>query len=1174
MSVSFVHLRVHTEFSLVDGLVRIKPFIKAVAAAGMPAVAVTDQSNMCSLVKFYRAAMGGGVKPICGVDIWLASDEDDGQLSRMTLLAMNKQGYRNLTELVSLGYTQGQRNGVATIRREWIRGASEGVIALSGAKEGEIGQALLSSDPAQADHLVQQWMEVFPGRFYLELQRTSRLNDEEHLHAAVALAGRHACPVVATNDVRFLKREDYEAHETRVCIGEGRALDDPRRVKQYSEEQYLKTPDEMAELFSDIPEALQNSVEIAKRCNIEVQLGKYFLPDFPVPEGMTMDDYFRQVSLEGLEHRLEVILPPDSENYEARRQVYLDRLKFELDIIIQMGFPGYFLVVMDFIKWAKNNGVPVGPGRGSGAGSLVAYALLITDLDPLEYDLLFERFLNPERVSMPDFDIDFCMEGRDRVIDYVAETYGRNAVSQIITFGTMAAKAVVRDVARVQGKSYGLADKLSKMIPFEVGMTLAKAHEQEEILRDFLAADEEAQEIWDMALKLEGITRNVGKHAGGVVIAPTKLTDFAPLYCDQAGEGLVTQFDKDDVEAAGLVKFDFLGLRTLTIIDWALDTINRVRATEDKPPLNIDRIPLDDAPTYAMLQKAETTAVFQLESRGMKELIKKLKPDCLEDMIALVALFRPGPLQSGMVDDFINRKHGREQISYPHPDYQYAGLEPVLKPTYGIILYQEQVMQIAQVMAGYTLGGADMLRRAMGKKKPEEMAQQRAIFLEGCQNNNISAELAGNIFDLVEKFAGYGFNKSHSAAYGLVSYQTAWLKAHYPAPFMAAVLSADMHNTDKVVTLIEECRSMKLRMKAPDVNLSEYKFTVDDSGSVVYGLGAIKGVGEGPVETIVQTRQQGGPFTDLFDFCSRVDLKRINKRVMEALIRSGALDSMGPFFDTEQQAYLQQVDRNRAALAAAMEEAIAAAEQTLRSADSGHDDLFGDLLGPTTERDVFEAYRGVREWTFKERLRGEKETLGLYLTGHPIDEYEQEIRRFARQRIIDLKPSRESQTIAGLVFDMRVMKSKRGDKVGFVTLDDRSARVEVSLFAEAFQAAQSFLQKDALLVVEGEVAVDDFSGGMRVRAKRVMILEEARTSLLDSVRINLDTRRHDPACLGQLAAVLQQYKGECAVTIELQRPDAQAMLRLGEDWRVEPADELVQTLRDQLGKGCVSLHYR
>ncbi|HBS80508.1 MAG TPA: DNA polymerase III subunit alpha, partial [Pseudomonas sp.] len=889
MPVSFVHLRLHTEYSLVDGLVRVKPLVKSVASAGMPAVAVTDQSNMCSLVKFYKAAQGAGIKPICGADIWLASRDEDGPLSRLTLLAMNSQGYRNLTELVSRGWTEGQRNDQIIIERDWVKGAADGLIALSGAKEGEIGHALLNGEEALAEALLDEWRQTFPQRFYLEVQRTSRVNDEEHLHAAVVLAQRCSVPLVATNDVRFLKQEDFEAHETRVCIGESRTLDDSRRPRNYSDQQYLKTPEEMWELFSDLPEALENTVEIARRCNIEVQLGTYFLPDFPVPDGMTMDEYFRKVSFDGLDERLEVLLPKDTPDYEAKKQVYIDRLNFELDIIIQMGFPGYFLIVMDFIQWAKSNGVPVGPGRGSGAGSLVAYVQKITDLDPLAYDLLFERFLNPERVSMPDFDVDFCMDGRDRVIDYVAEKYGRNAVSQIITFGTMAAKAVVRDVARVQGKSYGLADRLSKMIPFEVGMTLAKAYEMEEPLRDFLAVDEDAREIWDMALKLEGITRGTGKHAGGVVIAPTKLTDFAPIACDDEGGSLVTQFDKDDVEQAGLVKFDFLGLRTLTIIKWALETINREQARKGLEPVNIDFIPLDDKPTYSLLQKAETTAVFQLESRGMKELIKKLKPDCLEDLIALVALFRPGPLQSGMVDDFINRKHGRAEISYPHTDYQYEGLKPVLAPTYGIILYQEQVMQIAQVMGGYTLGQADMLRRAMGKKKPEEMAKQRGGFIEGCANNGIDADLAGNIFDLVEKFAGYGFNKSHSAAYGLVSYQTAWLKAHHPSPFMAAVLSADMHNTDKVVTLIEECRSMKLRIDAPDVNNSEFKFTVSDDGRIIYGLGAIKGVGEGPVEAICECRKEGGPFKDLFDFCSRVDLKRINKRTLEALIRGGAL---------------------------------------------------------------------------------------------------------------------------------------------------------------------------------------------------------------------------------------------------------------------------------------------
>jgi len=816
--------------------------------------------------------------------------------------------------------------------------------------------------------------------------------------------------------------------------------------------------------------------------------------------------------------------------------------------------------------------VPVGPGRGSGAGSLVAYVQKITDLDPLEYDLLFERFLNPERVSMPDFDVDFCMDGRDRVIEYVAEKYGRNAVSQIITFGSMAAKAVVRDVARVQGKSYGLADRLSKMIPFEVGMTLEKAYEQEEILRDFLKVDEEAAEIWEMARKLEGVVRNVGKHAGGVVIAPTKLTDFSAIYCDEEGGGLVTQFDKDDVEAAGLVKFDFLGLRTLTIIDWALKTINRDRAKVDEEPLDIAFIPLDDMPTYELLQRAETTAVFQLESRGMKELIKKLKPDCLEDLIALVALFRPGPLQSGMVDDFINRKHGRAELSYPHVDYQYEGLKPVLAPTYGIILYQEQVMQIAQVMAGYTLGGADMLRRAMGKKKPEEMAKQRGGFIEGCKTNNIDPDLAGNIFDLVEKFAGYGFNKSHSAAYGLVSYQTAWLKRHYPAPFMAAVLSADMHNTDKVVTLIEEVRIMKLRLDAPDVNNSEFKFTVNDDGRIVYGLGAIKGVGEGPVEAITEARQEG-PFADLFDFCARIDLKRVNKRTLDGLIRSGALDRLGPFFYDEPKQYQANIDRNRGVLLAALEEAIQAAEQTARSHDSGHADLFGGLF-VEADADVYANHRSAKEVTLKERLRGEKETLGLYLTGHPIDEYEGEIRRFARQRIVDLKPSRETQTIAGLIIALRVMKNKKGDKMGFITLDDRSGRIEASLFADSFQAAQSLLQTDAMVVVEGEVSTDDFSGGLRLRAKRVMSLEEARTGLAESLRLNVRAEALKGDRLRWLGELCKKHRGACPITLDYTGQEARALLQFGEAWRIDPADSLIQALRDQFGRENVFLQYR
>jgi len=876
----FVHLRVHSEFSLFDGLVKIKPLVATAAAQKMPAVAVTDQTNLFALIKFYKAALGAGVKPICGVDLWVENPaEPEGEPFQLTLLVRTGKGYRNLMELVSRAYAEGQSliPERALVKTEWIREKAEGLIALSGGRQGEVGRALLS-ESGQAEAILERWRQIFPDSFYLEIQRTGRPGDETLVHASVELAARTGCPLVATNEVMFLKRDDFEAHEARVCINLGRTLDDPQRPRNYSDQQYFRSAEEMAELFSDIPSALENTVEIARRCNIELELGTYYLPRYPVPEGMLMDDFFRQASWEGLEERLDFLLDRNAPDYQEQRKPYEERLEFELDIIIQMGFPGYFLIVMDFIKWAKENGIPVGPGRGSGAGSLVAYALKITDLDPLEYDLLFERFLNPERVSMPDFDIDFCMDNRDKVIDYVARTYGRDAVSQIITYGTMAAKAVVRDVARVQGKPFGLADRLSKLIPFEPGMTLNKAWEMEEALRDFVNGSEEAQEIMEMAYKLEGITRNVGKHAGGVVIAPTKLTDFSATYCDEHGQGLVTQFDKNDVEEAGLVKFDFLGLRTLTIIDWALDTINRKRKKAGEEPLAIETIDLEDPDTFSLLQSAQTTAVFQLESSGMKDLIRRLLPNRFEDIVALVALFRPGPLQSGMVDDFINRKHGRAPLAWPHPDYQLESLKPILEPTYGIILYQEQVMQIAQVMAGYTLGGADMLRRAMGKKKPEEMAKQRSIFLEGCAQNGIDKDLAGNIFDLVEKFAGYGFNKSHSAAYALVSYQTAWLKQHYPAAFMAAVLSSDMQNTDKVVIFIEECRQMKLKVRLPDVNDSEFMFTVNDADEVVYGLGAVKGVGEGPVDAIVQARQQGGAFRDLFDFCERVGAGKLNKR--------------------------------------------------------------------------------------------------------------------------------------------------------------------------------------------------------------------------------------------------------------------------------------------------------
>ncbi|MCO7246518.1 DNA polymerase III subunit alpha [Halomonas sp. Mc5H-6] len=1167
MTVPFVHLRLHSEYSLVDGLVKLKSLVSTTAERGMPALALTDEANLFGLVKFYKSAQGAGLKPIIGSDLWLHNPHDEAHPYRLTLLAMNDVGYRNLTELISRGWTDGQRQGRAILDKQWVLSQSEGLIALSGAREGEIGRHLLSDHEREARGLLEEWQQAFPDRFYLELIRTGRPLEEDCVHASVKLAIDTQTPVVATNDVRFLERDDYWAHETRVAIGEGKALDDPRRERRYTEEQYLKSPEEMAELFADIPEALENSVMIAERCSVDVRLGEIFLPEFGIPEGMTQDEFFRKVSHDGLTDRLDFLYPAeryprDGEEYQAIDQRYRERLDFELNIIIQMGFPGYFLIVMDFIQWAKDNNVPVGPGRGSGAGSLVAYAQKITDLDPIGYDLLFERFLNPERVSMPDFDVDFCMEKRDKVIEYVAERYGRDAVSQIVTFGTMAAKAVVRDVARAQGKPYSLGDKLSKLIPFEVGMTLDKAIEQEAALKEFIDSDEEAEEIWEMALKLEGTTRGTGKHAGGVVIAPTKLTDFSPLLCDEDGSGLMVQFDKNDIEEAGLVKFDFLGLRTLTIIDWALEMVDKVRDANNQEPLNIDAIPLDDGKTFEMLKRAETTAVFQLESRGMKELIKRLLPDSLDDMIALVALFRPGPLQSGMVDDFINRKHGRAEVSYPHPDYQHELLKPVLAPTYGIILYQEQVMQIAQVMAGYTLGQADMLRRAMGKKKPEEMAKQRAGFMEGCAANGIDKDLAGNIFDLVEKFAGYGFNKSHSAAYALVSYQTAWLKAHYPGPFMAAVMSTEMDNLDKVVPLIEECRNLKLTVTPPDVNVGGYKFTVDVEGRVVYGLGAIRGVGEGPIGAIVDAREAGGAFTDLFDFCKRIDPKRMNKRTLEALIRSGALDNLGP---------------NRAVLAAAMDDALKAAAQNHANQNLGMLDMFGEAFTAEEEAvDVYAEYRHVREWTDRERLSGEKETLGLYLTGHPIDEYERELKRFVSTRISDLKASWEPQRIAGLVVAMRTMKSKRGDTMAFITLDDRTGRIEASLFGELFEQVRGQIAADEVVIVEGEVSNDDFSGGLKLRGKEVTPMVAARTRFGQAVELALDAQQLNGRLVESLRASLSPFRDEAGLPVRLQyrHPDAVGWLELADEWKVAPSDDLLLTLRDVQGQVGVQLRYK
>ncbi|MCG9684386.1 DNA polymerase III subunit alpha [Vibrio sp. Isolate23] len=1153
----FIHLKVHSDFSMVDGLSKVPPLVKKVAEMGMPAMALTDFTNLCGLVKFYGTAHSCGVKPIIGADFAMQSAEFGDELTKLTVLAADNEGYKNLTLLISKAYLRGHVQHQPVIDKQWLAELSAGLIVLSGGKNGEIGKALLKGNQTMAHSCAKFYHQYFADRFFLELTRTGRADEETYLHFALDFAEQAQLPVVATNDVVILDESTFDAHEIRVAIHDGYTLEDPRRPKNYSAQQYLRSEQEMCELFADIPEALENSVEIAKRCNVTVRLGEYFLPAFPT-EGMEETEFLIKKSQEGLEERLEFLFP-DPQVRAERRPEYDERLKVELEVINNMGFPGYFLIVMEFIQWSKDNDIPVGPGRGSGAGSLVAYALKITDLDPLEYDLLFERFLNPERVSMPDFDVDFCMDKRDQVIDHVAEMYGRDAVSQIITFGTMAAKAVIRDVGRVLGHPFGFVDRISKLVPPDPGMTLEKAFKAEPALAELYEADEEVKELIDMCRILEGCTRNAGKHAGGVVISPTTITDFAPIYADAEGHFPVTQFDKNDVETAGLVKFDFLGLRTLTIIDWALGLINPRLEKQGQAPVRIESIPLDDAASFRLLQNSETTAVFQLESRGMKELIKRLQPDCFEDIIALVALFRPGPLQSGMVDNFIDRKHGREAISYPDETWQHESLKDTLDPTYGIILYQEQVMQIAQILAGYTLGGADMLRRAMGKKKPEEMAKQRAVFKEGAVNNGVDGELAMKIFDLVEKFAGYGFNKSHSAAYALVSYQTLWLKTHYPAEFMAAVMTADMDNTEKVVGLVDECFRMKLKVLPPDINAGLYRFNVDENGAIVYGIGAIKGVGEGPIEAILEARNKDGYFKDLFDFCARIDLKKVNKRVIEKLIYAGALDRLGP---------------HRAAMMASLDDAVKAASQYHQAEAFGQSDLFGVLTEAPEE--VEHKYTKVPAWPEKVWLEGERDTLGLYLTGHPINSYIKELVKYTSCRLKDATPTRRDQsvTIAGLVIAARVMTTKRGTRIGIMTLDDRSGRMEVMLFSDALERYAELLEQDKILVVSGQVSFDDFNGGLKMSAREVMDLGTAREKYARGLSVSIEESQIDEQFFERFSKILEPYKaGSVPVHIYYQRSDARARLTLGTEWRVTPSDELIDNLKQLLGKSQVELEF-
>lgn len=1155
----FIHLHVHSDFSMLDGMAKTDALVKQTVAMNMPALAITDFSNLCGLVKFYGSALSKGIKPIIGADLKIHDVERD-EFYDITVLAANNEGYHNLTLLISHAYQRGYVGDGPVVDKEWLIKYKTGLIILVSYRS-DIGLGVIRDNQAMIMESIQFYQTHFADACYLELIRTGRENEELFVKQALKLAEQHDLPVVATNDVRFLSASDFEAHEIRVAIHDGDTLDDPKRPKKYSLQQYFRSESEMVELFSDIPESLINSVEIAKRCNVSIRLGEYFLPQFPTGE-MTTEDFLIHKAQQGLEERLQFLFP-DPDIRQANRHKYDERLAIELDVINQMGFPGYFLIVMEFIQWSKDNSVPVGPGRGSGAGSLVAYALKITDLDPLEFDLLFERFLNPERVSMPDFDVDFCMDKRDLVIDHVAEMYGRDAVSQIITFGTMAAKAVIRDVGRVLGHPYGFVDRISKLIPPDPGMTLAKAFEAEPRLLELYNNNEDVKGLIDIARQLEGVTRNAGKHAGGVVISPTKITDFAPIYCDAEGHHPVTQFDKNDVEYAGLVKFDFLGLRTLTIIDWAISMINERLQREGNPPVDINRIPLDDKDSFDLLLNAETTAVFQLESRGMKDLIRRLKPDCFEDMIALVALFRPGPLQSGMVDNFIDRKHGREEVSYPDSQYQHESLKPILEPTYGIILYQEQVMQIAQTLAGYTLGGADLLRRAMGKKKPEEMAKQRSVFKEGAEKQGINGELSMKIFDLVEKFAGYGFNKSHSAAYALVSYQTLWLKTHFPAEFMAAVMTADMDNTDKIVGLVDECLRMGIKVNPPDINSGLYHFHVNDKGEIVYGIGAIKGVGEGPIEAIVEARNKQGKqgyFRNIFELCAKTDIKKLNRRVLEKLTMAGAFDKIGP---------------HRAAILHSINDAIQAADQHAKAQDIGQEDMFG-VLAEEPEQ-VEYAYGNVPKMPEQILLDGEREALGLYLTGHPVTQYLKELSRYTNgARISEATPTGwgKMATFAGLVITARIRLTKKGNRIGLFTLDDRSGRIEVMVFGETLEKFEHHIVQDKILIVTGQVSTDDFNGGVKLAAREIVELSEAREKYVKGLGISLRDSEVNRLFLQQLQKNVEPHRnGVIPVNVYYQTDQARVRIQFGTTWRVTPNDNLLISLKSLLGNERVELEF-
>ncbi|QCI20385.1 DNA polymerase III subunit alpha [Buchnera aphidicola (Brachycaudus cardui)] len=1146
----FFHLHVHSDYSIIDGLSKPEDLVKQAVSLGMSALAITDYNNLYGVIKFYNTAHKFGVKPIIGVTVNFFSDLLNNELTKLTLLASTQEGYRNLILLISRAYQQGYINNNVTIKKKWLLEMNKGLILLSGGCQGEIGKILLHGKLSIITTCLSFYQKYFPNSYYLELFRTNRDNEEKYLNLAIDLSLSRKIPVVATNDVCFLSKEDFKVHKIRIAINEGVILQESKIQNNYSNQQFLKSEQEMCDLFSDIPEALINSVEIAKRCNVFIHSGKYFLPQFPTGK-ISVEDCLIEKAYKGIKKRLK-LYNFNSKKYSLIYDKYKNRLDMELKVINKMGFPGYFLIVMEFIQWAKDNSIPVGPGRGSGAGSLVAYALNITEVDPLFFDLLFERFLNPERISLPDFDIDFCMEKRDKVIEHVSDIYGRNSVAQIITFGTMTAKAVIRDVGRVLGYPYGFINKLSKLVPLDPGITLKEAFSKEPELYHLYNNNEDVKVLINMSKKLEGTNRNIGKHAGGVVISPTKITDFCPLYCDENGKNPVTQFDKNDIEYIGLVKFDFLGLRTLTIINYAVEMINEKLKFNKEKPININAISLDDNQCFDLLKKSETIAIFQLESYGMKDLIKRLQPDCFEDIIALVALFRPGPLQSGMVDNFINRKHGRENISYPDHKWQHKLLKPILESTYGIILYQEQVMQIAQVLAGYTLGRADILRRAMSKKNLKDMIKQRAIFESGALKNGINSKLAIKIFDLLEKFAGYGFNKSHSVAYALVSYQTLWLKSHYPAEFMAAAMTSDIDNTEKIVILANETLRMGVKIIPPNVNLSRYEFYVNDQRNVVYGMGAIKGIGENSVRNIIEEREKNGIFIDLFDLCMRVDSNKITHRILEKLIMSGSCDC----FKTPRNYLLKSID-----------DAMKASKESIRIRNFKQESLFGcfkDELKQVKKNNFFNLIHSKTQ-----ELDNEYQVLGFYLTGHPIDQYTTELKHYINNLTLSQLQGIKKNTqilVAGVIVSIKIKTTKNKNRIAILILDDNTSRLEVVVFTDLLNLHEHLLKLNKIVLIKGLLNISFVNKSIKMTASDIMNLNIARKKYIKKIIIILEEEKTDILFLKKIYACLEkQSRGSIPIYISYLKKRIHLNVKLNKKWFVQITDNFLNELKNIVG---------